>query len=85
MLHKKLNVDDSVNDVEVNRYVNELADLVKDSYVNEKKDVELQVNCELQSLPISKAMPIGLIIVELVSNSMTVSYTHLLKLRVSWH
>lgn len=75
MLHKKLNVDDSVNDVEVNRYVNELADLVKDSYVNEKKDVELQVNCELQSLPISKAMPIGLIIVELVSNSMKYAFT----------
>lgn len=75
MLHKKLNVDDSVNDVEVNRYVNELADLVKDSYANEKKEVELQVNCELQSLPISKAMPIGLIIVELVSNSMKYAFT----------
>jgi two-component system, sensor histidine kinase PdtaS len=57
LLHKKLNVDESVHDVELNRYVNELSELVKESYSNEKK-VNLFVSCEVESLSISKALPI---------------------------
>ena len=56
------------------RYVTELAELVKESYVNEKK-VNLFVSCEVETLSISKALPVGLIIVELVSNSMKHAFT----------
>lgn len=69
LLHKKLSINDSVNDVDLKRYVIELAELVKESYVNERQ-VTLVVNCEVETLSISKALPVGLIIVELVSNSM---------------
>lgn len=69
LLHKKLSITDSVNDVDLKRYVTELAELVKESYVNEK-NVNLFVSCEVETLSISKALPVGLIIVELVSNSM---------------
>jgi two-component system, sensor histidine kinase PdtaS len=74
LLHKKLNVDESVQDVELKRYVNDLSELVKDSYSDEKK-VNLFVSCEVESLSISRALPIGLIIVELVSNSMKHAFT----------
>ncbi|GAB2611656.1 hypothetical protein GCM10027035_05110 [Emticicia sediminis] len=74
LLHKKLSINDSVNDVDLRRYVSELAELVKESYVNEKK-VNLFVSCEVETLSISKALPIGLIIVELVSNSMKHAFT----------
>ncbi len=74
LLHKKLSINDSVNDVDLNRYVTELAELVKESYVNEKK-VNLFVSCEVETLSISKALPVGLIIVELVSNSMKHAFT----------
>lgn len=70
LLHKKLNLNDSVNDVDLKRYVTELADVVKDSYQIQGKNVSLFITCEIEILPISKALPLGLIIVELVSNSM---------------
>lgn len=69
LLHKKLSINDSVNDVDLKRYIIELAELVKESYVNERQ-VTLVVSCEVETLSISKALPVGLIIVELVSNSM---------------
>lgn len=74
LLHKKLSINDSVNDVDLKRYVIELAELVKESYVNERQ-VTLLVSCEVETLSISKALPVGLIIVELVSNSMKHAFT----------
>ena len=70
LLHKKLNVNESVNDVDLKMYIDELSQLVKDSYDNPNKNIGLYITCELKSLTITKALPIGLIIVELVSNSM---------------
>lgn len=70
LLHKKLNVTDKVNDVDFERYIAELAELVKDSYDDHKKKIKLNVSCEVETLSIEKTLPIGLIIVELVSNSM---------------
>jgi len=70
LLHKKLNITDSVNDVDLRRYVNDLSELVKESYEIKGKNVSLFVTCKIDILSISKALPLGLIIVELVSNSM---------------
>jgi|GEM_PF-1128601 len=70
LLHKKLNVTDNVNEVDLNRYVTELAELVKDSYDSLHKKVNLYIKCEVATISIEKALPLGLIIVELVSNSM---------------
>lgn len=70
LLHKKMNLTDSVNDVDLKRYITDLSELVKDSYDNKSKNITLFVTCEIETLPISKALPLGLIIVELVSNSM---------------
>lgn len=70
LLHKKLNLTDSVNDVDLKRYVTDLSELVKESYDNKLKNVSLFITCEVEILSITKALPLGLIIVELVSNSM---------------
>jgi len=70
LLHKKLNLTDSVNDVDLKRYITDLSELVKDSYDNKLKNVSLFITCEVAILSITKALPLGLIIVELVSNSM---------------
>lgn len=69
LLHKKLHVSDNVQDVDFKRYITELSALVKDSYES-NKTVQLNINCEIEKISIEKALPIGLIIVELVSNSM---------------
>jgi two-component sensor histidine kinase len=70
LLHTKLNVAESVNEVDLNRYVTELSELVKDSYDHHKKKISLTLKCEIEKMSIEKALPLGLIIVELVSNSM---------------
>ena len=70
LLHKKLNVSDNVSDVDLKRYITELSELVKDSYDNHKKKIHLNIKCEVETISIEKALPIGLIITELVSNSM---------------
>lgn len=70
LLHRKLNVDDHVNEVNLITYVTELSELVKVSYDNHKKDIRLHVRCYIETISIEKALPIGLIITELISNSM---------------
>jgi two-component sensor histidine kinase len=70
LLHKKLNVSESVNDIDLKRYITDLSELVKDSYDNKLKNVSMFITCTIETFPISKALPLGLIIVELVSNSM---------------
>ncbi|MFA7445311.1 MAG: histidine kinase dimerization/phosphoacceptor domain -containing protein, partial [Flavobacteriaceae bacterium] len=70
LLHKKLNISDGVNDVDLKHYITELAELVKESYDNRKKQISLSIRCEVETISIEKALPLGLIIVELVSNSM---------------
>lgn len=70
LLHKKLNVSDNVNDVNLKRYVTELSELVKDSYDNHKKKISLNIKCDVDTISIEKALPLGLILTELVSNSM---------------
>src|SRR5690606_4444364 len=74
LLHKKLNVSENVNDVDLSRYVIELAEIVKESYDNHNKKVNLNIKCETQTISIEKALPLGLIIVELVSNSMKYAF-----------
>lgn len=70
LLHKKLNMTESVNEVCLPRYILELSELVKDSYDNHHKKITLHVTCTIEKSSIEKALPIGLIIVELISNSM---------------
>ncbi len=70
LLHKKLNVADEANEVDLKRYISDLAELVKDSYDNHKKQINLHMSCEVENISIEKALPLGLIVVELVSNSM---------------
>lgn len=70
LLHNKLNVADNVNDVDLKRYISDLTELVKDSYDNHRKKITLNVQCNVKNISIEKALPLGLIIVELLSNSM---------------
>lgn len=68
LLHTKLNLADNVNDVDLKKYVTELADVVLESYSSQKR-INISVNCEIEKMVIEKALPIGLILVELISNS----------------
>ncbi len=85
LLHKMLDISETVNEVDLNRYITELAQLVKDSYATQQKKITLEVTCDIQTIAIEKALPIGLIVVELVSNSMKHAFKkqHLGAIRVN--
>ncbi|PSK89502.1 sensor histidine kinase [Taibaiella chishuiensis] len=70
LLHKKLNVSEHVNEVDLEKYILDLSELVKDSYDTPRKKISMDVTCTIAQMSIEKALPVGLIIVELVSNSM---------------
>lgn len=74
LLHKKLNVFENVNDVNLEKYVTELSGIIKDSYATSAKQVTLIVKCDIKLISIEKALPIGMIIVELISNSMKYAF-----------
>ncbi|MXN92348.1 hypothetical protein GR160_14055 [Flavobacterium sp. Sd200] len=69
LLHKKLNLTDNVKDIDLKKYITELSEVVIESYDNHKKKINININCEIQKISIEKALPIGLILVELISNS----------------
>lgn len=69
LLHEKLMVSDSVNSVNLRDYIKELSKLVKESYVQQDKRILIKSSCDIDSISIEKALPVGLILVELISNS----------------
>jgi two-component sensor histidine kinase len=69
LLHSKLNSMEDVNMVNLREYLTGLSGLVKDSYGSYGKAIDLSLHCETEYLEIEKALPIGLIMVELISNS----------------
>lgn len=69
LLHSKLDNMEEANMVNMKEYLTGLSGLVKDSYGSDGKEVELSLRCETDYLSIEKALPVGLITVELISNS----------------
>lgn len=74
LIHKKLNIGEHVNEVELKKYITELADSVANSYDIIRKKINLIITCEVEKISIEKAMPIGLILVELISNSIKYAF-----------
>ncbi len=70
LLHKRLNIAESVNEIDLSKYIGELAELLRSSYEGQNKWVEIFVACNIKKISIEKALPIGLIVVELISNSL---------------
>lgn len=69
LLHNKLSVSEHISDVDLGVYITELSELVRDSYNNKTKTINLLVASEVERMDIARTLPLGLIIVELVSNS----------------
>lgn len=69
ILHQKLDISKDINHINLNDYVSELAALVRDSYLHINKNIILEINCTIEELSIQQAQPLGMIIVELMSNS----------------
>lgn len=69
LLHNKLTSANDLNEVDLGEYIVSLAELVVDSYGSYNKNIQLEVRSGIERIGIDKALPIGMILVELISNS----------------
>lgn len=69
LLHNKLSYLDGTDTVNFEEYLQELAALIKAAYFDPEKEINIQIDCSVKQLDIDTAIPLGLVAVELLSNS----------------
>ena len=74
MVHEKLYKSDSLSEVDFSEYIRDLANALMSSHVTEEENVTLSLDVENLSMSIDDAVPCGLIINELVTNSMKYAF-----------
>ena len=70
LIHEQLYQSDTLSDVDFGAYVKSLARQLFNAYCVDPSRVRLQVSAEAINLPVSDAIPCGLILNELLSNSL---------------
>lgn len=68
-LHDKIYLSEDLGKVDLRLYLNDIAQLIQQSYSIPGKQVEIEVSSEVETIPMEKAIPLGLITVELLINS----------------
>jgi two-component sensor histidine kinase len=69
LLHHRLSINENINEVNIGLYLQELTSLVRESYLNINNRVSIVTHCSIEKVNLETALPLGLIIVELISNS----------------
>ncbi len=69
LVHEKLYKAGSLSKINLGEYVKELALLISEGYVNESSRIKIDLNVQDTGILIDKAIPVGLIVTELVTNS----------------
>jgi len=69
MVHERLYKTKDFSDIDFKEYIHDLVDNLYKSYVVEAKNIEMEYDIEEMHLSLNKAIPCGLIINELVTNS----------------
>lgn len=70
LIHELLYIENTFNSVNFNNYVKNLVEFFKDSYFEQNANVNIVVDIENLNLDIDRIIPCGLIINELISNSL---------------
>jgi two-component system, sensor histidine kinase PdtaS len=73
MIHEKLYKSNDLANINVENYITTLGEGLVRSYSTDKK-VMLQVNCTVEKIGIDTLMPLGLILNELISNSLKYAF-----------
>ncbi len=69
LVHEKLYKSGNLSRINLGEYVEELASLISEGYLNESNRVKIDLTIEDTGILIDKAIPVGLVITELVTNS----------------
>ena len=73
-IHQRLYKTDNITSVNMKEYLTDLAESLVASYGYHRDDFDLQLHVNVEYLDIDKALPAGLIINELVTNSLKYAY-----------
>ena len=69
LLHEKLYENNSLKNVDISLYTNELINFIKHSLSNREKIIKIHSDVEKINLEMERAMPFGLLLNELITNS----------------
>lgn len=69
MIHNSLYQQEKLNDIHLNLYISELIDEIKTSYLTNDSNISVESDLNTISLPVSKAIPCGIIINEILINA----------------
>ncbi len=70
LLHSRLIINEDLSEIDFKKYLTELSQLVAHSYQRSDKSISIQTSTTVTELAIDTAIPLGQIIVELMSNSL---------------
>jgi two-component sensor histidine kinase len=76
-IHQRLYKTESLTAVNMKEYLTDLAESLVSSYGYNRDEFDLYISVEKEMLDIDKALPIGLIINELVTNSLKYAYSNI--------
>ena len=76
MIHQKLYQSDDLSHIDLKDYVHDIAQSVFESMKTEDKNIALKLTIERQSLELDQMISIGLIINELITNSLKHAFQH---------
>jgi PAS domain S-box-containing protein len=68
-IHEKLYQSDTLAEVDIKEYIEDFTEIVWDTFNSEQKDITISKDLQHFSIDITKAVPLGLIINELLTNA----------------
>jgi two-component sensor histidine kinase len=74
LIHQRLYQTDKVTNINIKEYINDLADSLMSAYGYTPDQFDLGINIEKEQLDVDLAIPLGLIINELLTNSFKYAY-----------
>lgn len=74
LLHNKLNFESKTHYVEFHHYLKEITHLLRDSFDDDIKKITFETSSELETISIDQATSLGLILVELINNSLKYAF-----------
>ncbi len=74
LIHQRLYQTDKVTNINIKEYINDLADSLMSAYGHTPDDFDLRIIVEKEPLDVDLAIPLGLIINELLTNSFKYAY-----------
>lgn len=89
LLHKKLNIQEDINNIDLNVYLKELIDVIQDSYMDINSNIKIVSYIKIGKTNLETALPLGLITVELISNSIKHAFKDrndgLINISIQWN